>query len=192
MGVQLKVCADCGRERMIGRSKRRCKECRKADPAKQIPILLIKKKSVKKKKLPARQINGIFQNWLISSLPKCIHSVNDYSLVGLGKQQRNFVLQFYGFKNYTEYLRSDLWFSIRSRFLGKTSLCVCGCRQQANQVHHKTYTEANLLGKTLRGLVAINKDCHFNIEFADDRKLNLSEANHELKQRKNINNGSYQ
>lgn len=39
MGVQLKVCADCGRERMIGRSKRRCKECRKADPEKQIPIL---------------------------------------------------------------------------------------------------------------------------------------------------------
>jgi hypothetical protein len=34
MGLRLKVCIDCGRQTMIGKSKCRCKDCRRADPTK--------------------------------------------------------------------------------------------------------------------------------------------------------------
>lgn len=34
MSVKLKVCADCGQKKMVGRSKTRCKSCRVADPDK--------------------------------------------------------------------------------------------------------------------------------------------------------------
>jgi 5-methylcytosine-specific restriction endonuclease McrA len=104
--------------------------------------------------------------------------------MGLSKTQRNFVLQAYGYSNYKEYLQSELWASIREKILKKNDLCVCGCNRIANQVHHKVYSESNLLGKCLRGLVAINHDCHHDIEFDEGRKVNLGEANQRLKERK--------
>jgi hypothetical protein len=61
--------------------------------------------------------------------------------------------------------------------------CACGCGQPANQVHHVAYTEANLMGATTCALVAINHDCHYNIEFSEGRKVSLGKANLELKKR---------
>jgi hypothetical protein len=135
------------------------------------------------KRKKARLTIGVFENWRIHNLPKCVYPQNkDYSTIGLGKKQRDFVLKAHGFKNYAAYLRSDLWLSIRAKIL-KNATCACGCGQFANQVHHKAYTEANLMGATPRGLIAINHDCHYKIEFAGQRKLSLGEANHELKDR---------
>jgi hypothetical protein len=34
MGLRVKVCIDCGQRKMIGKSKRRYKDCRRADPYK--------------------------------------------------------------------------------------------------------------------------------------------------------------
>ena len=51
-------------------------------------------------------------------------------------------------------------------------------------MHHKKYTESNLLGENLNGLVAINHACHYSIEFFKERKCSLSEANSKLKQLK--------
>ena len=135
------------------------------------------------KKNKARLTIEPFVDWRICYLPKCVYPQNkEYSTINLGKKQRNFVLKAYGYKNYAAYLQSELWASIRAKVL-KDAMCACGCGQPANQVHHKAYTEANLLGKTLRGLVAINHDCHYGIEFSEERKTSLGEANHELKQR---------
>ena len=58
MGLRLKICADCGHRKMIGRSKRRCKACRRAGPQKQIPMS--PRKSNKKKKVSKKQ--GLFDN----------------------------------------------------------------------------------------------------------------------------------
>lgn len=127
----------------------------------------------------ARLTIGHFVNWQVRHLPKCVYPQNKwYSTIGLGRRQRNFVLAQYGYKDYNAYLRSDLWRTIRAKVLlnGK---CVCG--KKPNQVHHKTYTEANLLGETTRGLIALCGDCHYGIEFSEERKCSLGEANHNLK-----------
>jgi hypothetical protein len=122
-----------------------------------------------------------FEGWRVNNVPKCARPQNDYSTISLGKTQRTFVLQKYGYKSYAVYLQSELWMSIRSRIL-KNAFCACGCGKIANQVHHKAYTEANLLGKTNRGLVAVNHDCHYGIEFTEKRKCSLGEANQKLKE----------
>lgn len=124
----------------------------------------------------------IFENWKLKNIPKCICPQNkQFSVISLSKKQRNLVLKINGFKNYSSYLQSSLWASIRKQVL-ENAVCVCGCRKQANQVHHKTYTEANLMGINLQGLVPINQNCHYSIEFSEKRKTSLGKANRELKQ----------
>lgn len=81
------------------------------------------------------------------------------------------------------YLTSDLWASIRAKILLDGAECACGCNRPADQVHHKIYTEANLLGTTLDGLVPLFHECHHEIEFSGKRKVTLAEANFELKRR---------
>ena len=179
---------------MIGRSKRRCKSCRKADPYKQIPLTekeklerrQFKERKRRKNKKPLNESKltiGPFIEWRISYLPKCAYPQNNkYSTINLGKKQRNYVLKAYGFTNYADYLKSELWTSIRLQVLTGAT-CACGCGKPANVVHHKSYTEANLMGTSLRGLVPINFDCHHKIEFSGERKTSLGEANRKLKNR---------
>ena len=112
-------------------------------------------------------------------LPKCVCPKNDYSTIVLNRVQRDYVLLQYGYESYHHYLQSSLWFSIRTEILYGMVFCPCG--SLANQVHHKAYTEANLLGKTLRGLVPICNTCHYDIEFTEGRKCSLGEANFKLK-----------
>ena len=189
MGVSLKVCADCGHKKMIGRSKSRCKSCRHADPSKFVnrPVGTAPRKRNKKVRLAAPMASlttGPFKDWRIDYLPKCVCPQNErYSVINLGTKQRNFVLKAYGYKKYSDYLRSRLWATIRAKVLSG-AYCSCGCGQTANQVHHKAYTEANLMGADLRGLVAISRDCHYEIEFSEGRKVSLGEANRELKERR--------
>ena len=140
------------------------------------------KQTIRLKCLSQKDIH-LFSGWRVCHLPKCVHPQNkECSTINLSRKQRAFVLNAYGHKNYAAYLQSELWASIRAKVL-TGAICACGCGKSANQVHHKAYTEANLLGKTLRGLVAINHDCHYVIEFDEERKTSLGEANHELKKR---------
>lgn len=181
MGIRIKFCTDCKQKKRIGASKSRCKACRKANP---FPIKQDNTACdtlVKSPTKPTLKVNG-FENWKPRHLPKCLNPHNKkYSTISLGKKQRNIVLLAYGHKNYNVYLQSDLWLSIRARVLKDNAVCVCGCGRLANQVHHKAYTESNLLGESLRGLVPINNDCHYKIEFCGERKTSLGEANYNLK-----------
>jgi hypothetical protein len=87
----------------------------------------------------------------------------------------------YGCKDYGEYLKSDLWASIRARvFSTKGTKCIC-CDSKADSIHHKSYNRAALDGTKLRNLVPICKKCHEDIEFSDGEKNGLSEANRKLK-----------
>jgi hypothetical protein len=101
--------------------------------------------------------------------------------MNLNRKKRNALLKEWGYENYAAYLQSDLWFSIRAKVLKKDSCC-CMCGSLANQVHHRTYTEANLSGITQKGLVPLCRECHFDIEFSGDKKCSLVQANSRLNQ----------
>ena len=132
----------------------------------------------KKKKFSIVTV-GPFVEWRTTYLPKCVYPQRqDYSTMNLNRAQRDYVLKCYGFGSYREYLVSDLWYSIRAP-VKQGAHCHCG--RPAEQVHHKMYCEANLLGQTRRGLVPICGECHGAIEFDGDRKCSLGEANHKLK-----------
>ncbi len=189
MGLRLKVCADCGKRKWIGNSKRRCKACRVIDPDKYVRTppkpRPPRRPKPSKTALTPRASVGPFKDWPVTLIPKCVQPQNDqHSHTNLGTRQRNYVLKVYGFANYNAYLQSELWASIRTCVLKGGTLCVCGCGQVATQVHHRAYTEANLMGTSLHGLVAIHHDCHYAIEFSGARKTSLEEANRELKNRK--------
>lgn len=205
MSVKIKRCADCGKIKRIGRSKSRCKSCRKADPKKFLnrPAYSGPKHKNKTKRFtfgqlecvtfePAERLTiGPFVNWRVCDLPMCVYPKNkDYSTIDLNRSQRDFVLNTCGYKNYNDdYLRSDLWLkTIRVKAL-QEDMCACGCGKHANTVHHQWYTEANLLGISLCGLVPLHQDCHYEIEFSENRKCNIGEANSRLKARQYENGG---
>ena len=126
---------------------------------------------------------GPFIGWKRSSLPKCVCKENaDYSTISMSRTQRDYVLKLYGFASYKCYLQSELWSSIRAKAMREMKCC-CGCGARPTQVHHKSYTEANLLGHDLRGLVGLNGHCHHGIEFDGDRKTSLGQANGWLRKR---------
>lgn len=141
-----------------------------------------RKKRGRKKKRIVRWETEPFIGWILKNLPKCVRPANHYSKIGLGKRQRVYVLNHYGYKDYQSYLQSELWLSIRDRMLKKHPRCGCGCGVSSSTVHHRTYSEANLLGKTLRGLICLSRDCHYRIEFDGKRKVGLGKANSTLKQ----------
>lgn len=68
-----------------------------------------------------------------------------------------------GFRNYTEYINSQLWKGIRKKAFSIHGQR-CNCGQKATQVHHLDYSMQTLRGE-IRAieefLRPICKDCHF-------------------------------
>ena len=77
--------------------------------------------------------------------------------------ERNELLLCLGYRNYRQYLRSDVWKRIRSEQLEKESNCY-GCFCPAEAVHHGRYTEENLTGQTGKDLYSICTRCHEKCE----------------------------
>lgn len=85
-----------------------------------------------------------------------------------GYWPRNEVLQKLGFRNYAEYLRSDLWAEIRRNvFAVKGHRCEL-CKEDADECHHELYDEDILDGRCLRYIWPICHCCHVSIEFLPD------------------------
>lgn len=77
-----------------------------------------------------------------------------------------------GFKNYHEYLASDLWKSIRQSVLARDRYkCRC-CGERATAAHHRFYSEDDLRHRTGQ-IVSICDACHQAIEFDNGRKLSV-------------------
>lgn len=68
-----------------------------------------------------------------------------------------------GFKSYSEYLRSDLWASIRKRALEMDDKCQ-RCGKTATQVHHRAYDPATLRGDNINSLSPLCGRCHRKAE----------------------------
>lgn len=101
-------------------------------------------------------------------------------VVGVAYGQRNRNVALLGFKDYAEYLRSPLWFSIRARVLRERSQCdFCGC--EATQVHHSSYSMDVLRGNTTVGLHATCRECHRGGEYDGRKKLSPGVATKKMR-----------
>lgn len=58
MGLEIKICLDCGQKKSIGSTKRRCKACRRANPQWQPPSDAPPKPKKKKKRNKQQSNNG--------------------------------------------------------------------------------------------------------------------------------------
>ena len=95
---------------------------------------------------------------------------------------RNRNLRAMGFKDYKEYLESDLWKGIRKRVLTINPNCV-GCGERAWQVHHSVYRKKDLEGQDLRALFSVCGNCHKYTEFnRSGEKMHPKQATTKLKQ----------
>lgn len=78
---------------------------------------------------------------------------------------RDQLLNRLGFQSYRQYLRSDLWYGIRSRILSRDQhTCRC-CSEPATQVHHRSYRWFVLIGEDEDKLISLCDQCHYVIEF---------------------------
>ena len=92
-----------------------------------------------------------------------------------GYGERLVSLKTLGFKDYAEYLKSDLWGIVRMKVMQGNPTCSL-CPRPADQVHHLSYTVADLIGETLDQLKPICKGCHYRVEFHLKRKRTFREA----------------
>lgn len=66
-----------------------------------------------------------------------------------------------GYCSYADYLRSALWFGIRSRvYEAKGRVCLECKESPATEIHHRRYDEDTLRGLTLNYLIPICDPCH--------------------------------
>ena len=82
---------------------------------------------------------------------------------------RNQLLKKMGFQNYRYYLSSQLWKEeirpkVISEYDSKCMLCNKKCTKP--DVHHLQYSEANLSGESLDGMIVLCRRCHKKAEFS--------------------------
>lgn len=92
-------------------------------------------------------------------------------------EQRNILLRELGFRTYSVYLNSRIWYAIRNsayRIHGRTCRL---CPRRAITIHHLSYTRAVLLGQDLSLLAPLCRYCHDQVEFSTDgRKRTLTSS----------------
>ena len=97
--------------------------------------------------------------------------------------RRRSVLVAMGFDSYAEYLRSDLWKTIRKTVLKRDRFrCRC-CRGKATEAHHREYTEESLSGLDTSTIVSVCRACHVSSEFDGIKKVPVSIANNRMNQK---------
>lgn len=96
--------------------------------------------------------------------------------------KRDEILAELGFASYGDYLKSDLWASIRKRVWMRYKRCAT-CHRRAKHIHHADYFRDTLDGSRIESLVPVCRDCHHRIEFyADGLKRSVSEASRMLQE----------
>ena len=108
---------------------------------------------------------------------------------GWGKSMKPYIhresnLEKIGFKNYKEYLKSDIWKKLREEILKRDNYKCVICGEKAINVHHKNYHYKVLIGIKKEYLVPLCRNCHKKIEFEGKQKNGLIHANRKLKKMK--------
>lgn len=96
-------------------------------------------------------------------------------------QRRDNFLQSIGFSSYSDYLKSDLWKSLRLRAMQRDGYSCIACGGRATEVHHRGYGYATLSGKTIQSLFCVCRECHSTLEFDGTRKRPIREVRRVLK-----------
>lgn len=166
MGLKTKTCIQCGKLTKIGRTKKRCKACRRVNwPARQhaskVDFLICIEGFIcgchhnhgspeahkafwdkvygKRKKKLARKGKSLLQS----------------SKTVTGREKRQFRRP-----DYHDYIKSAEWKARRDRYMEKRKFKCEVCRKAATQVHHKSYE--NLGREKDSDLQALCSGCHMN------------------------------
>lgn len=92
-------------------------------------------------------------------------------------EERNSTLHRMGFSSYADYLASPLWQAVRKKAIRRNGNCAV-CREPATDVHHRSYSEAVLLGHDLSQLMPLCRTCHDLGEFdGGGTKMSPTQAN---------------
>jgi 5-methylcytosine-specific restriction endonuclease McrA len=102
------------------------------------------------------------------------------SSAGLDTRQRNCLLKVAGYGSYAASLQSPLWASKREQVIREAHGRCKICGQPATQVHHRVYSERNLLRYILKRLGALCGRCHYRTEIDRGETNSLGRANHKL------------
>ena len=97
--------------------------------------------------------------------------------------RRDQIVTSMGFKDYADYLKSDLWKRTRRRVFARSKGKCFICKSKATEVHHRFYSKRSLGGFSIRKLSAICRECHQAIEFENGRKVWPRRARELAKQR---------
>ena len=90
---------------------------------------------------------------------------------------RDEVLQRLGFVLYKQYLKSDLWKSIRASILIHGTKCELCCSVEATTAHHLSYRYQTMIGEDITHIVAVCDGCHLKVEFdLEGRKRSFEAA----------------
>lgn len=138
MGVKIKRCEQCGKITRIGRSKKRCKGCRRKCP---VPP------------------------WTPTVPPGSPSKRTVVAAGGATYALRDLVLKQLGYANYATYQASALWRTIRVRIYARDGGQCVLCRARAAAIHHLDYRRATLRGRNDRALVSLCDTCHGQVEF---------------------------
>lgn len=129
----------------------------------------------------SKSINAAYVKRHGKRKPKKKRSKNLGPPLARSYKNRSESLKKIGFKSYSDYLKSDLWTSIRDQVLCESPSCI-RCKKQADQVHHADYFVETLLGTNTSRLFPICGHCH---ELAEHdhrgRKTTLGRANRFLR-----------
>ncbi len=88
-----------------------------------------------------------------------------------------------GFKNYREYLGSELWKAVRRAVFTTKGKTCSTCGQDATELHHTRYHRNDLLGKVLKHIFPICKDCHEAVERDGSQKTTMHRARAKFRRR---------
>lgn len=94
--------------------------------------------------------------------------------------ERDTLLLRLGFSSYDKYLSSALWKRIRERAYEIHGKKCRICGDDAEVLHHKNYKWEVMSGESVNGLAPLCHDCHYAIEFDNNRKRSLDQANNLL------------
>jgi hypothetical protein len=83
-------------------------------------------------------------------------------------EERGRSLQILGYASYSDYLRSPLWGSIRSKVIARSPFCrLCRVRL-STQAHHTSYCLPIMGGQRIASIWALCGRCHLRVEFTCD------------------------
>jgi hypothetical protein len=97
-----------------------------------------------------------------------------------GYTERNKNLLALGFRSYGEYLKSEMWSTIRKLAFAENGAKCVVCGRAATQIHHSSYDLRTLVGSNLKCLHPVCSTCHESAEIVSGEKVHHATANESI------------